>query len=350
MIIKVSDFFQFLWKCQDEGLGHFQELVVPRKSRQDSAEIYFSPLSRENEHQLDRYRTVDPLRLLFYFNRETLTPAESTKPRRLIVGAKGCDLTALKLLDKALINDDFVDPVYALWRESTYIISADCQELSGSCHCNLVNGKPFAEDGFDLNLSRMNDYYLLTVGSEKGEELLKLIRAAVPVAEKTSEAQRAVDTNRRTMEKRLAEQNKAYERPAAYQQMRQAPPEIWIEASNSCVGCGACTNICPTCYCIIVNDETTGDTFTKVRSTDSCQLHGYARVAGGDTPRPKMYQRFRNRYLCKFDYMQHNFDLLGCTGCGRCIDACPGKIDFREVVQKILHTVSSAKQPAEALI
>ena len=79
-----------------------------------------------------------------------------------------------------------------------------------------------------------------------------------------------------------------------------------------------------------------------MRSFDSCQWNGYARVAGGATPRPKMFERFRNRYLCKFLFMKSNFDLLGCTGCGRCTEACAGNIDFRKVVKRVTDGVEMA--------
>jgi len=91
---------------------------------------------------------------------------------------------------------------------------------------------------------------------------------------------------------------------------------------------------------LILNDETKAQQFVKVRSMDSCQLHGYARVAGGGSPRPKMFQRFRNRYLCKFLFMHSNFGELGCTGCGRCTETCTAGIDFRQVVRNISETVA----------
>ena len=85
----------------------------------------------------------------------------------------------------------------------------------------------------------------------------------------------------------------------------------------------------------MVNDETQGaGEFIKLRTWDSCQHTGYARVAGGASPRPRLWQRFRHRYQCKFRFMQENFAVLGCTGCGRCIAACPAGIDLREVVSK----------------
>jgi ferredoxin len=33
--------------------------------------------------------------------------------------------------------------------------------------------------------------------------------------------------------------------------------------------------------------------------------------------------------------MKQNFDIPGCTGCGRCIDTCPANIEFREVIDNV---------------
>jgi ferredoxin len=33
--------------------------------------------------------------------------------------------------------------------------------------------------------------------------------------------------------------------------------------------------------------------------------------------------------------MVENFKMIGCTGCGRCIAGCPGKIDKRKVLSSI---------------
>ena len=177
---------------------------------------------------------------------------------------------------------------------------------------------------------------MLESGSDKGNALLELVRAhlavetddAGPRAEAAGRRARLVDD--------LKRQNAPFERSPDYSALRLREQAGWRKESTECVGCGACTHICPTCYCLILNDESHAGQFVKVRSYDSCQWHGYARVAGGATPRPKMTDRFRNRYLCKLIYMQGDFGRLGCTGCGRCIDACPGGIDFRSAVKSLL--------------
>ena len=336
MIIHSHSLIAFLKQCRENGLGGFSQVIIPRLSLKNSADSFLSSQFPPETYHLDGYRPVDPLRLLFYFPREQVFPAAANSGKRLIVGVKACDLKALLLLDKALMGPDFVDPNYRYWRENSIIVSSDCTAIAPTCHCTLVGGQPFATRGFDLNLTRIGDEYLLSTGSPVGEELLNLIRSQAELRSPTEEDRKRIQNQQNQMIERLQEQNRPYERTINAARLREAPLEKWLRDAKPCIGCGGCTNICPTCYCLILNDESKGTDFVKVRSTDSCQWHGYARVAGGASPRPKMVERFRNRYLCKFDYMPSNFDELGCTGCGRCTEVCAAEIDFREVLRAAL--------------
>jgi len=336
MLVKVKDFFAFLYLCKEKKILGVTQVILPVKSKFGNDGYNLAELDKEGEYVIDSYRAIDPVKILFYAPREKVYPEDEAGVKRIVAGVKDCDLRGLKLLDKALINENFVDPVYKKWRDDTIVITSDCMEIAPSCHCNLVGGKPYSEDGYDLNLSRVGDSYLVKVGSDKGERLVGEMRRYIKVESSSDEIEKLVEDNRASVLKRLEENNKDFERGTDYERMREISIEAWKEESRDCVGCGGCNNICPTCYCVILNDESKDKDFTKVRSYDSCQLTGYARVAGGANPRPKMYQRFRNRYLCKFLYMKYNFDLLGCTGCGRCIDVCPGEIEFRGVVKRIM--------------
>jgi len=337
MIIEKAALNDFLTRCQKEKLGDFKKVVAPRRSLKTESDLFFDNWQADQQFVIDSYRTIDPLRILFYLSRERILPAQPAEEKRLIVGAKACDLRALEVLDKALINADFIDPLYENRRKNTTIISVDCNEIAPTCHCNLVDGKPYTLRGFDLNLTKLDaNYYHLEVGSGKGQELLDHMQKYLKINHSSEDDLQTRNENRKAIEKRLKLQNAQYERNQQYEILRNIDLTKWVDEAFTCCGCGGCTNICPTCYCMILNDETTGDIFIKDRSTDTCQIHGYARVAGGASPRPKMFERFRNRYLCKFRYMPSNFDLLGCTGCGRCSEVCAGKIEFREVVRRIM--------------
>ncbi|MDZ7725431.1 MAG: 4Fe-4S dicluster domain-containing protein [candidate division KSB1 bacterium] len=334
MLINIQDFIEFLRKTAQQG-DQISQVVVPVRSEYaDDTHTFFRPLTESNTPLFNSYRTVDPAKFLLYLPREQVFPAEQTK-NRILAGVKACDLKALELLDAALLYDQFTDPAYKQWRDSTLIITSDCDDISSSCHCNLVNGQPFAENGYDLNLSQIKNDFLITVGSDRGDKLLDRIKSEIKTR-KASESQRMqVEKQRKRIIERLTGQNKPYSRSSHYEKLRTIDPAPWQDESMTCIGCGACTHICPTCYCLILNDESKADQFIKQRSFDSCQYNGYARVAGGATPRPSMTERFRNRYLCKFDYMVHNFEKIGCTGCGRCTQACAGEIDFRQVVHNL---------------
>lgn len=343
MVVSVKDFEQFLSKVST-GFAGFNEVIVPHeipatKYSSTTRSFRFERLNNCIEPTLNSYRTIDPVKILFYLMREKVYPVEDISKKRVIVGVKACDLKALILLDKAMLEGGFTDPAYYQWRNNSLIIATDCDELCETCHCTLVGGKPYSEIGFDVNISTVNDHLILTSGSAQGNEFLELMRKEINSKEISSQDEQIILEKRKKVLELLNKQNEKYERPNDYSGFRTVNMDVWAEESKDCMGCGACTNICPTCYCLILNDESTNKQFVKVRSYDSCQWFGYARVAGGGTPRHKMTERFRNRYLCKFDYMHHNFGELGCTGCGRCTEACAAKIDFRKVVKNLSNSV-----------
>ena len=83
----------------------------------------------------------------------------------------------------------------------------------------------------------------------------------------------------------------------------------------------------------------------RIRMWDSCFHAGYARMAGGGTPRLQLTERFRNHYFHKFVSFPKNWGITACSGCGRCIDACMGRIDKREC----LHRLETEWIPSEVL-
>lgn len=337
MIVNIQAFILLLRGIKNNS-GVFNEIIVPYSDNfisDDTPSFRFNKIDASEGYRFDYYRTIDPIKILFYLFREKVYPIKNNNLKRVIVGVKACDLKALQLLDKAMLQSGFVDPAYKQWRDNTLIISSDCDHLHETCSCNLVDGHPYPENGFDLNLSVINGNYFIQIGSERSQEFVELMKKEITVADSTASDLEIVKANRAKVFNQLVEKNNNLTHSGDFSEFRKVELKSWEEAAKECVGCGACTNICPTCYCLILNDESTDKDFIKVRSYDSCQWYGYARVAGGGTPRPEMTERFRNRYLCKFDYMYKNFGEFGCTGCGRCTEACAAKIDFRQVVKNV---------------
>ncbi len=338
MIVNADDFVRFLKTCQKSKTLGYEQVIVPVVSANPkNKELVFSPVDTERTIELDTTRTIDPLKNLFYVPREKIYPTDFKNSKRIIAGVKACDLKALSILDKALLLDNFVDPSFEHWRNNTLIISTDCTEPSPACHCTLMDGSPYPNAGFDINLSRVLGNYHISIGTEKGKQFVEHMAMEVEIVDAIPDVKDQVEANRNKMERLIDQLNQDFVRTTDYEEIQHDSINVWQQRSKACVGCGACTNICPTCYCLILNDESKAEQFIKVRSQDSCQLNGYARVAGGGTPRPQMFSRFRNRYLCKLLFMKSNFGEIGCTGCGRCTEACPAQIDYREVVENIGH-------------
>lgn len=288
-------------------------------------------------------KPIESLKTFFLPPRERLVPEPEIR-RMAFVGVPACDLRALRILDKALKEGEYPDANYVGARDNVFIVSSDCFNPDESCFCILTGGNPWPEDGFDINISPLNDRWVLWAGSEAGEEILSEMlsrRLAVEVDEKDL---KLVQKRRKEAVRKLKKFNKKFFESDFSELVKKkfSEEKVWKQASSNCVECGGCNYICPTCYCVMTEDIGTLRKWVKLRNWDSCQLTGYARVAGGANPRPHLWQRFRHRYACKYIYMPDNFGLLGCVGCGRCIEVCAGSIDMREVI------TGEAKKPVSS--
>jgi ferredoxin len=267
---------------------------------------------------------------------------DRTEQPVVVAGVRACELRSREYLDRVFQQGEFPDPLYDQRRESVMILSCDCVDCADSCFCPLVGGQPFATDGFDLNFAAVDGGFVVEVGSDRGKHMLDTC-STEPLTEATTEQLARRDQQRQQMTERLQSQNGDFGFAAADETTTPLPKDndgTWQGFAADCVECGACTNICPTCHCFYLYDQLLGaDKFERVRTWDSCLLSSYHRMAGGPqmklTPRPALLGRLANRVLHKFTYSPQQYDMLGCVGCGRCVDACLGKIDIRQVVQEL---------------
>jgi formate hydrogenlyase subunit 6/NADH:ubiquinone oxidoreductase subunit I len=257
----------------------------------------------------------------------------------VILGLRGCDLKAIEYLDKVFLEGEFRDPFYAARRQAQTLISVDCVQAHETCFCTAVGCKPYAEAGFDLNLTPIDGGYVVEAGSDKGRAILQRAGAAAQAATDAQNAER--EAVRRRMVEAVEKQTHGLRVTEKTQAALLSAQKTGrgLEASGDCVECAACTFICPTCYCFYLHDQAAGDqTFERLRTWDSCVLGDYSRMAGPPgakpTPRPRLRSRFANRLLHKFVFGPSQFGMLGCVGCGRCVEACLGKIDIRQVLRE----------------
>ena len=277
-----------------------------------------------DEIDLRGFRTVLPLKYFFFSPQENLI--EKEKKSFFIVGARACDLRGLELLKKIYL-DEPEDPYY---KKDNFIISVDCTEFHDNCFCVLLGDTPWPDTGFDLNISVLEDGYIVEVGSENGKEFIKKHEnyfrdaSSDEILKREKLREKIKNELSKKLENRKIDINKLKEKI-------EKNEDVFKEFGSKCVSCSACTNICPCCFCFFLSEGNKN----KIRYIDSCQFPGYARVAGGANPRKDIIKRFKHRFLCKFSYRIDMQGIKGCTGCGRCIDGCQGGINFKEVIIRV---------------
>ena len=306
--------------------------------------FHFMPYAPEGHTGFEAggVRAIEPAKAFFFPPRACVSagaggepPADNGKPVCL-VGLKACDLRGLEVLDRVFLDSPTREPLYAEARKRGLIIASDCTSAIGTCFCTALGDSPYPHSGFDLNLSPLDAGYVAEIGSEKGERLVSEHAEWFTPATDGDVAAREAQRMRVEQEVREAADGIPHPAELANTVVNAYEAPFWQEFAETCVECGACNFVCPTCHCFLLHDAPGNGSSVRNRSWDACLLQDFARCAGGGNPRPKLWMRLRNRFEKKFDFFPKTTGLTACTGCGRCIAACPAQIDIRAVLRKLV--------------
>ena len=315
------------------------ELYVPKKAGQHYIYNRYDA-SAEQPVEFNNVRSCTPIKeFLFPLCELAAILPEPLEPDEIepfaVFGLKDCDMRSIEILDKVFLEDDFQDAFYQNRRENMFIISTDCFDPVDSCCCTLFGGRPFAQSGFDLNVSQTDDGIIVEAGSDKGKDFIEKHSQLFTQVPQTILAQR--DENRARTQNRLEQNNAEYKLDTPVNQILENSSEsdLFDIESQDCVECQACTRICPTCHCYYLYDTKQKDYFAKMKMWDSCMRQAYAAVAGGENPRKMLGDRIKHRLMHKFSFFLDRYGIDMCVGCGRCIDADSHKMDIRVVLKKL---------------
>ena len=277
----------------------------------------------------NRPKPATPLKTFFLPVKENVVNIEKSNKKRIIMGIPSCDLSGTNILDEIYLEEPFIDPTYKMNRDESILIGSDCHSVQENCHCTTYGIKPYPLENHDITLSLLEDTVYLQVNSNKGEELIQEIKKTVSLREPTENEIHDILDKRKAVEEELNRKNSDLPNyNDTGDLINSSEDEIWEKYSETCVSCGACATICPTCTCFLLLEK---PGFEKVRHMDACQYPGFEKVAAGEDPLKELYKRFRNRYMCKYLWKPEKFESIACTGCGRCIEACIGNISKNEL-------------------
>lgn len=249
----------------------------------------------------------------------------------VIFGVRACDVKSFEILDRVFLTDP-VDTYYKNRREHGIIMSMACTRPVETCFCGTFQIDAAEPEG-DVVCYKTDDSIYMKSNTDKGAELLdKLSSLTEQASDVPVEEQKSLIRERIS---RLPLANLKADAFGTDKTMEFFDAPQWQELSATCLGCGTCTFVCPTCQCYDIKDFNTGHGVKRFRCWDSCMYSDFTKMAHGNS-RLTQLERFRQRFMHKLVYYPTNNDgLFSCVGCGRCLSKCPIQMNIVKVMKSL---------------
>ena len=322
-IVKKEVFSRFLNKVMKNN-----DLVAPVEGSKEKKvkKSYFKKIDSPDEIYLEK-KTYYPVKgfffdrneIIFNFKGNKIIEPEIRLRPMVFFGLRKCDLNSIWHQDIVFLDEN-ADPFYKARRDSSLLIGLHCNEGDDYCFCNSFELKNF----FDIMFYDKGDFYGVELGSEKGEKFVSkfvefFVRADNVITEE----------DRKTINKKSLKNSDIKD---FYNK------DEWKQGADKCVSCGACNFLCPNCHCFDFEDSVDFSLKTgkRIRRPASCQLRSFTRVAGDHIFRISRLSRFKHRIYHQIQYFKDRHNVIFCTGCGRCIEGCPVRIDWVDIINKMM--------------
>lgn len=253
------------------------------------------------------------------------------KKEFLLFGVRACDFKAFSVLDNVFLQEP-VDTYYKARRDAAIIFTLACRNPEESCFCKV----------FDIDASNplgdatcwLDDGYLyIQANNEKAEKVLALVKDLTE-EDDGSAVKAQQEEIKNTIEKLpYSHLDLSKFKHENLNELFNLP--VWQELSQACLGCGACTFVCPTCQCFDIRDFKTNKDILRFRCWDSCMYSDFTQMAAANSRTTQM-QRYRQRFMHKLVYYPSQYNgMYSCVGCGRCVKKCPQHLNIIKVIKKI---------------
>ncbi len=258
-----------------------------------------------------------------------LQGVKAESPEMVVFGSRPCDAASVASL-RSVFTWDFVDTSYTEREDRMVIMTIACTDRDEGCFCSTVNLAPDSVGGSDLFLKEtLEGGYLVDIVTDRGRTFVERFEGIFSAGGADVDIKRIADVPRL----------KGVDVKKIKEDLRDTShydnDDLWAGLTRKCIGCGACTFVCPTCHCFDIADEGSALEGERRKNWDACQFDHFTLHASGHNPRDTQYKRWRNRFMCKFNFYPNKFSSRGCVGCGRCIRVCPVGLDITEVMEEM---------------
>lgn len=318
----------------------------------DGGVIAFRQVDSPQEVVLDYHNSTEPPKRLFFPQSETLfryglegeqlalAEPQPASGEKVLFGVRPCDARSFTLLDRVFTGGNHCDGCYQARRENFTVVGLACTRPRAACFCTSVGGGPFDTAGSDVLVTDLGTDYLVEAVTDKGAALLEGLSVGRE-ADEDSIRRRA--EAQATAEAFLRDEINTEDVKRKLQETWVWDDPFWERLHEKCIGCGACTYLCPTCHCFDIVDEGSEQQGRRVKLWDSCMFPLFTLHASGHNPRPTGKERWRQRLMHKFRYWLEDHGEVGCVGCGRCVVDCPVNLDIRQALREVESLIKKAE-------
>ncbi|MGB9663788.1 MAG: 4Fe-4S dicluster domain-containing protein [Ignavibacteria bacterium] len=250
------------------------------------------------------------------------------------IGIRSCEINSIEIQDRVFFGGEYQNNRYKDLRKNALIVAVNCSKAEANCFCTSMGTGPEVKSGYDILLTEIlnssEHFFIIEAGSEKGEEIIEELNTKEASEADLSAKKKVIQNTISQIQKFLDTEN------LKDILLKNLESPLWDEVAKRCLACGNCTMVCPTCFCMTVEDYTDlqKTKAERIQKWDSCFTLEYSYIHGGSI-RVSIGSRYRQWLTHKLASWHEQFGTSGCVGCGRCITWCPVGIDITEEASRI---------------
>ncbi len=295
---------------------YIQEEYDAFATQKKDGKYIFDALSNISDIPIPSPKTIIPFKKILWPNH---TSVNESKARRKIalVGLTNCDALALELLLQELGHTQLLPE-----GEDLLVVSTECFP-DKDCFCTAL-GQDKVE-AFDIHIQKENKGFAIFSGTKLGTEILK--KNGIKITLKQPKIKPVTHAKKEPLD-----QNEL----STAVNDRANMTDFWQSVANNCFGCGSCSAVCPLCFCTRQDFQNEIDgSCHQCLSWDACFSKSFSEIQNHYDFRPANVDRLYNWYHHKFVRAYTTQKHFLCTGCGRCIHACPAHLNQYNIMRSL---------------